>query len=159
AEGRAAQVGPTADIYSLGAILYELLASRPPYQGKGSDVLAELRRGPPAPPEQGRPGVPRALSAICRKAMARSPPDRYPGAAERARDVERWLADEPVTAHRETAVERLARGARRHRAITAGAAALLLTAVVALIVNNILVKQEQARTEEAAEEAKANEKL
>src|SRR5262245_5290169 len=93
---------PAGDVFSLGATLYNLLVGRPPLQGKTYDeVLAKARAGRFRAPRQVRPGVPRALEAICLKAMARRPEDRYASAQELARDVERYLAGEPVSAWRE----------------------------------------------------------
>jgi WD40 repeat protein/tetratricopeptide (TPR) repeat protein/tRNA A-37 threonylcarbamoyl transferase component Bud32 len=151
AAGQAGRVGPATDIYALGSILYEMLTGRPPYRGTAGEVLARLRQGPP-PPAQLRPGVPRALEAVCLKAMARSPAQRYPSAAELAQEIERWLADEPVTAYRESAAARLARWTRRHKVVVAGGAVLMLASIIGLVVNNILVHQEKARTEIEKEE-------
>src|SRR5205823_5226864 len=122
--GRVDEIGPAADIYSLGAILYEILTGAPPYRGRGmAEILAEVRRRPPLPPSAVKRGVPRALEAVCQKAMARSAPDRYATATELAREVERWLADEPVRAYPEPRRVRLARWRRRHPALVAGATA------------------------------------
>jgi hypothetical protein len=87
--------------------------------------------------------VPRTLEAVCLKALARDIPDRYVAAADLARDVERWLADEPVTACREPLAQRLGRWARRHKPLVAGLLALLVTASVALSVGTALVRHEQ----------------
>src|SRR5262249_15225960 len=108
AEGRTESVGPAADIYALGAILYELLTGQPPYRGATQGaVLTQGRRGPPPARARVRRGVPRPLEAVCLQAMARSPADRYPSAGAIVREVERWLADEPVTAYREPLLVRL----------------------------------------------------
>jgi serine/threonine-protein kinase len=131
AAGRWDVVGPASDIYSLGAMLYALLTGQPPV--KGSDLfgmLEQVKRGEVAPPRQVKPGVPKALEAICRKAMAREPAARYATALELAADVEHWLADEPVSAYREAWPARLARRARRHRTLVFSAGAAL--AVLAL---------------------------
>src|SRR5207248_8381512 len=101
-------------------------------------------------------GVPRALEAVCLKALEKRPENRYPSAAELAREVQRWLADEPVTAYRESVPERLGRWARRHRPLVAGAAALLVTAVVGLSIGTFLLAREQERTRQAAVRAQAN---
>jgi serine/threonine protein kinase/Flp pilus assembly protein TadD len=150
AAGRVAEIGPAADVYALGAILYELLTGRAPYRGTSlEDVLGQVRQGPPAPPSGLRRGVPRALEAVCLKAMARAIPDRYAGAAEMAGEVDRWLADEPVAAYREPLLARLARWGRRHRPVVAGAAVLLLTAVVALAAGIVAVNHQRDQKEEA----------
>jgi WD40 repeat protein len=164
AEGQ--DVGPAADVYSLGAVLYELLTGQGPYRGpSAAEVLSQVRQGPPRPPGQVTPGVPRSLEAVCQKAMARLAKDRYPGALELAREVERWLADEPVLAYRDPLGARAARWGRRHKPVVAGAAVLLLTAVAALALGIVLLGREQAETSRAYElaekrrgEAETNEK-
>jgi signal transduction histidine kinase/DNA-binding response OmpR family regulator len=97
AGGHPGTVGPLTDVYALGVILYEILVGRPPYQGAtAAEVLARVREGRLTPPSQARPGVPRVLEDVCLKAMARCPGDRYATAAELAREVENWLAEELV---------------------------------------------------------------
>jgi tetratricopeptide (TPR) repeat protein len=131
AAGDIAGTGMPADIYSLGAILYETLTGRPPYQGKNAaEVLAAVREGHLAPPTRVQRSVPRALEAVCLKAMSRDLALRYAGAAQLAKDVEHWLADEPVTAYREPLRTRLGRRARRHQvAVAAGVAGLVMLLV------------------------------
>ena len=150
AEGRVDQLGPTSDVYSLGAMLYTMLSGRAPFEYIWCEVTALLDRvklGEFPPPRKVNPRVPRALEAVCLKAMATRPEDRYATASALAEDIERWLADEPVAAYREPMLPRLSRWARQHKPIVAGAAALLVTAVVALSMGVILVGREQSRTE------------
>ncbi|MFO0810515.1 MAG: protein kinase [Gemmataceae bacterium] len=137
------------DVYGLGAILYEFLANRPPYaDNDAAAVLAELRAGPPPRPTSFAKGAPRALEAICLKAMARDPADRYPSAVAFASDVQHLLADEPVEAYREPVPHKLRRWGRRHPALVAGAAALVMTATLAIGLGAELVRREQARSAE-----------
>jgi tRNA A-37 threonylcarbamoyl transferase component Bud32 len=132
AEGRLDQLGPATDIYGLGATLYALLTGQAPFPGREhGDVLAKVRRGQIIPPRRLQPAVPVALEAICLKAMALRPQDRYATALELAADVEHWLADEPVAAYREPLAARLGRWARRHPARVAAAAAAFLVALLA----------------------------
>ncbi len=150
AEGRVDQLGPTSDIYSLGAMLYTLLTGHAPFESVWCDVTALLERvklGEFPPPRQVNPRVPHALQAVCMKAMARRAEDRYASASALAEEIGHWLADDPVSAYREPAPARLARWGRRHKSIVTGAAALLITAVVALSAGVILVGREQHRTE------------
>ena len=101
AAGRLDQLGPASDVYSLGATLYCLLTGQPPLEGDVGEVLRRAQRGEFPPPRQVNPSVPAALEAVCLKAMAMKPEDRYASPRALADDVERWLADEPVSAYRE----------------------------------------------------------
>jgi eukaryotic-like serine/threonine-protein kinase len=159
-------VGPAADVYGLGATLYHVLTGRAPFAGgDASEVLDRVRRGACPPPRQVNPGVPRPLEAVCRRAMALDPADRYATATDLAADVERWLADEAVAAYREPAATRLGRWSRRHRARVAGAAGLAVAALVGLALLAAREYQgrrrlagEHARTEEARDQARAYER-
>src|SRR5262249_28579705 len=111
------------DVYGLGAILYEILTGRVPFSGADSqEVLRKVKQEEPPPPRQRCPDVPRPLEAVCLRAMAKDPARRYASAADLAGDLKRWLADEPVSAHRETFPEGLARRGARGQAARAGAA-------------------------------------
>jgi tetratricopeptide (TPR) repeat protein/tRNA A-37 threonylcarbamoyl transferase component Bud32 len=128
AEGKAAEADERTDVYLLGATLYEILTGRPPRQGGSRDELIELARTTmPLPPRQVNPQVPRALEAVCLRALARRPQDRYATALELAQEVQRYLAGEPVAACSESFVARAWRWCRRHRT------ALGRSAVAALV--------------------------
>ncbi len=130
ARGEVAALGPATDVYSLGATLYTLLAGRSPVQGRDTAaVLEKVRRGDWQPTRQVKPSVPAVLDAVCRKAMALRPADRYASALDLAADVERWLADEPAAAYREPWNVKAGRWLRRHRQLVTGVAALLFAAV------------------------------
>ncbi len=168
AAGRTDEIDARTDVYGLGAILYEVLTGRPPFStavGTGTgivtalDLPALLRRiqtESPRPPRQVRPAAPPALEAICLKALSRRREDRYQSAAELARDVQRWLADEPVSVYREPLAARLGRWSRRHRLAVTSLAVLLVCAVLGLTVSTILVNAERQRTEEARLRAEQN---
>jgi serine/threonine-protein kinase len=157
AQGRPDLLGPASDVYSLGATLYALLTGRPPIPGdEAAEVVRKAAAGEVVPPRQMNRHVPPALAAVCRKALALRPPDRYATALALAQDVERWLADEPVSAYREPWWARAARWGRRHKAAAAGAITLLVTAVLALAVSTVLISREQGRTEAARQRALAN---
>jgi serine/threonine-protein kinase len=152
--------GPAADVYGLGAILFTMLTGVAPVRGDTVEVLDRVRRGEVPSPRSVKPGVPRPLDAVCRKAMALQPGDRYDSALALAADVERWLADEPVSADREPLRERVRRWCRRHRtavaaSIVAVAASivLLVTAVVGLTIANALISRQEAATAAAKNKA------
>jgi tetratricopeptide (TPR) repeat protein/tRNA A-37 threonylcarbamoyl transferase component Bud32 len=167
AAGRTDALTPASDIYSLGAMLYVLLTGRPPFTGgRGGlmDLLANVRAGAFPPPRQVRRDAPPALEAVCLKAMALSPRDRYGSAKDLAADVDHYLADELVAAYREPASARLRRWGRRHRPVVAGLVVLLVTALAASAVGLAVVGGQMRRTDEAnrrlrEEEAKAHDAL
>ena len=112
-------------------------------------LLARVQKGEFQSPRTLRRDVPRALEAICLKAMSLRAEDRYASARAVADDIEHWLADEPVAAHREPFTTRLGRWSRRHKALVTGAASLLVTAVILLTIGILAVQSEQRRTERA----------
>lgn len=157
ATGRIESLGAATDIYSLGATLYHLLVNRPPVRGDDlRTVLARTERGEFKPPREIDARVPRGLEAICLKALALRPEDRYPTARALADDVEQWLADEPVSALREGPIMRIGRWMRKHRAIVGSIAAAII--VVAAVASVAAVSIERARRE-AASLAEANGQL
>jgi len=145
ASGRADQLGPATDVYGLGSTLFALLTGKPPFTGADvGAVLQKVQRGDFPAPRQMRSEVPPALEAICLKAMALKPEERYPTPRALADDVEHWLADEPVIAYRERWTERVGRWMRRHRTKVTAALALLTTAVIGLIVGLVILDRKQA---------------
>jgi serine/threonine-protein kinase len=158
--GTPGAVGHAADIYGLGAVLYEVLTGQPPFTGGSTEeILRRVREEAPVPPRQRCRAIPRALEAVCLKALAKQPEDRYASVQELAGEIRRWLADEPVAAYRESRLSRLLRWTRRHPALVAGTSALILTATVALGISTALLGYQKSRTEEARRgEAKQREK-
>ncbi len=157
AAGNLDELGPRSDIYSLGATLYCILTGKPPFDGEVAEVLRKVARGEFPRPRQLDPSVDPALEAICLKAMATPPQERYPSCLALKEDLERWAADEPVVVYRAPAPVRLARWARKHRTGVAIAAGLLQTAVVVLAVSTVLLGQSRARIDRerrSAEEAR-----
>jgi serine/threonine-protein kinase len=148
AVGQTAQIGPATDIFGLGAIVYEILTGRPPFAGADTlEVLEQAGRGEPMRPRQVMAAVPRALEAVCLRALAKDPPDRYASARLMAEEVQHWLADQPVQAYQEPLSGRLSRWARQHRPMVAGVGALLVTAVVALSISTVLIGKARAVAE------------
>ncbi len=125
------------DVYGLGGILYCILTDRPPHPPLPDETLEEMldrvQQQPVQPPRQVATDVPRPLDAICSKALALHPKDRYSSAAEVALELECYLADEPVRAYRESQIEQLWRLFRKYpRRIVGGAVAGLAAAVLAV---------------------------
>jgi serine/threonine-protein kinase len=130
AAGRAHEVGPPADVYALGAILYEALAGRPPFRGATRLATLELvRSASPAPPTSLRRDVPADLEAVCLKCLEKEPGRRYASAAALGRDLGRWLRGEPTEARPLPWYARAWRRVPRRVA----AAALLAAAAVAAV--------------------------
>ena len=133
ARGDLDSLGPRSDVYSLGGTLYCLLTGKPPQEGDDiGEVLRKVQRGEFSPPGQLDPSIDKALEAVCLKAMAPKPEDRYASGRALAEDIERWMADEPVTAWREPRARTLLRWLTRHRTGVTGAAAAGLAVLVGL---------------------------
>ncbi len=133
--GKVGAIGPAADIYALGAILYEMLTGRPPFKGETvTETLYQVMTADLVPPSRLRPQTPRDLEVICLKCLDRDPAKRYASALELADDLQRFLDGKPIVARPLTAWGRAVKGARRHPAVTAlvgvGAAAVVVVGLV-----------------------------
>lgn len=146
-QARGEAVDERADVYSLGAMLYHILAGARPYAGK-SDVMAAVVSGPPHGLDGRTPGIPADLVAIMHKAMARDPAERYRTAGELADDLKNFQTGQLVAAHQYTLRELLRRWLRRHRTpIAVAAVAVAVLAALGIVsVRRILV--ERTRTEQ-----------
>jgi WD40 repeat protein len=137
-------VGPAADVYALGAVLYDLLTGRPPFLGNSVRVTLDMvRSADPLPPRRLAPAVPRDLETVCLKCLAKGPAQRYPGAAALAEDLDRFLTDRPVQARPPRAGERAWRWCRRNpgwAAAVATAAGLLLVIAVGASVATVWLR-------------------
>jgi serine/threonine-protein kinase len=133
AAGDVDRLGPRSDVYSLGATLYRLLTGKPPFEGDDiGEILRRVQAGDFRGPREVDPSLDKALDAVCKKAMATNPEDRNASCKALAEDVERWSADEPVSAWREPIGRRARRWARRHWPLVTAAAAAVLVALAGL---------------------------
>ncbi|MFO0954140.1 MAG: serine/threonine-protein kinase [Isosphaeraceae bacterium] len=147
ARGELDRLDARSDVYSLGATLYQILTGRHALAGRTSHLLEAVTTGEFPRPRTIDPGIDPALEAVCLKAMSLNPDDRYASARLLSDDLDRWLADEPVTAWREPPSRRARRWTRRHRTAVTAAAASLVVALVGLA--SVLVVQSQRNTEQA----------
>ncbi|MBY0457380.1 MAG: serine/threonine protein kinase, partial [Gemmataceae bacterium] len=131
AQARREDIGPPADVYALGVVLYELLTGRPPFDGPTDvEILRQAVEGQAIPPRALRPDVPRDLEAICLKAMARATSDRYRTAIDLADDLRRFLDGRPTVARPLNWGGRASRWVRRNDQLVA----TVVLAVIALSV-------------------------
>jgi serine/threonine-protein kinase len=160
AEGRLDQLDERTDVYGLGAVLYEVLTGRAPFSGEDTPtVLRQVVLTLPTPPRQLVGVAPAALEAVCLKALAKERERRYAGARELGREVQHWLADEPVAAYREPWPARARRWLGRHRTLAASAAAAALVAVLSLSVATAFLQVAHRRQREARGRAEENFRL
>jgi serine/threonine-protein kinase len=152
------RLGPRSDVYGLGATLYCLLTGKPPFAGEDVGlVLRQVQAGGFRPPRAIDPSVDRTLDRVCLKAMALDPSDRYGSALGLADDIERWMADEPVSAYAEPWHRRFSRWFRRHRTrALSGAAVALIAVTAAAIMSATIIEGGRRRESYARQDAETN---
>jgi serine/threonine-protein kinase len=149
AGGELDRLGLRSDVYSLGATLYCLLTGKPPLEGEDvGEILRKVQAGEFRAPRAVNPALDKALEAVCTKAMATAPRDRYASSRALAEDVERWAADEAVTAYPEPWTRTLVRWLTRHRTGVTTVAAAVLVGVVGL--SAVLAVQTRANAQLSA---------
>ncbi len=140
AQGRIDLLSPASDVFSLGATLYSILTGKPPYSGSdSSEVLRQATVGKFPPPSALQRGIPPGLESICLKAMAFDPAQRYPSAKGLGEEIEQWLADEPISARRDSLLERMGRWIRRHQTLAAATASTGAVILIAGIIFGVVV--------------------
>jgi len=158
AEGRSAAVGPPADVYALGAILYECLTGRPPFRAATAfDTIQQVIRDEPVPPRQLQPKTPRDLETICLKCLHKVAPRRYSNALDLAADLQRFQDGEPILARPVGRVERGMRLCKRYPLTTLLVTGILISVLAGLGVSiHFAVEAEARATAESEERARAD---
>jgi serine/threonine protein kinase/Flp pilus assembly protein TadD len=146
-----------ADVYGLGATLYELLTLEPAFAGKDvHELLRQIALDEPRAPRQCHPAIPAGLETIVLKAMAKEPDERYATAGELAADLRCFLEDKPIRARSPTLGQRLTKWARRHRPLVVAGVVVLLTALGASVLSSVLIFQAYRAETVARTEASRN---
>jgi WD40 repeat protein/tRNA A-37 threonylcarbamoyl transferase component Bud32 len=156
ASGKKEPVGPPADVYSLGVILYEMLTGRVPIQGPTTlDTLALVRTEDPVPPRRLQPSVGRDLNTICLKCLEKRPERRYTSAAALAEDLRRFLSDQPILARKPSLLYQFHKFSRRNKTLLGGvvgvSVAVLLGLAFSLFFAFAEARQRRAAVENARE--------
>lgn len=155
ARGESKQAGPATDVYGLGAILYECLTGRPPFQGETvADTIRQVVEAPPVSPRRLQASTPRDLETICLACLHKDPKRRYSGADALAEDLRRFQAHEPISRRPVGALERVALWARRQPAV----AALIGLFVVSLLAGAGLSTYLAIVANRRAEQAEGNDR-
>lgn len=154
--GRTADIDARSDVYSLGAMLFEILTNEPPQKGMSiSEALRAIESGEVAAEIQQHRHVPKSLKLIASMALAKRREHRYQSAKELRNDLQGWLDDEPISAHDESIVERVSRWKRRHetfvRMATLFLALIAVTSTYAVYRVNVARNQQQQAKAEATQ--------
>ncbi|MCC9602154.1 serine/threonine protein kinase [Stieleria sp. JC731] len=141
-----AMIGPTSDIYSIGAVLYAMLTDRPPFLAPSPiDVITQVMTKDPVPPSQFFSGIPQDLETITLKCLAKAPKDRYQSATQLAEELSRFLDDEPILAKPPGLGKRLTHWIRRHVLLASVSGSMAFLLVFLLLLLGIALAQSQAK--------------
>ncbi len=144
--GDRAAIGPAADVYGLGGLLYHALTGRPPFAAPSLvEMLEQVRNQEPVPPRRLNPAIPRDIETICLKCLQKDPRRRYASAEALAEDLDGWLKGRPIVARTISPVERVWRLCRRRPVVAALAAALALTLSTSFVAVFVLWRQADAQ--------------
>jgi formylglycine-generating enzyme required for sulfatase activity len=158
AGGKSADIGPLADVYALGAILYECLTGRPPFKAATAvETILQVVGDEPVPPSRLQSKTPRDLETICLKCLHKDPQRRYATAATLADDLRRFLDGEPIRARPVGVAEGAVKWARRRPALAAllGVVLLALVSLAVLSGNLVAARNDANKKRQAAEEKEA----
>jgi hypothetical protein len=149
AAGQSRTAGPSADVYALGAILYECLTGRPPFRATTAlDTLLQAIADEPVPPRRLQPQVPRDLDVLCLKCLSKEPHRRYESAAALAADLDRFLDNKPITARPAGTWERSWRWARRNPRLALASGLAVVSLLAATTLSLVLYAREARNAEQ-----------
>lgn len=157
--GNAKSVGPSADVYALGAILYECLTGRPPFRAASvAETLDQVRHREPVPVRQLQPNAAIDLETIAHKCLRKDPADRYPSADAVVQDLQRFLNHEPILARRETWLQAAVRVYRRYP-VTSTLATIAAGLLLVVAFGSLLFAQRLDRARIASEKSEREARL